>query len=132
MPTYTKQYIICDRCQKEFEKDNWNHAMQMSFESYNGWKKFTNGSARYFLCKDCEKEFIDWFAPKIKEDSKEYNKAVEPISGESFHGESWYICPNCKQSFEFYDTQFEHGFKKCGDHLYRHTKNGCNQLLRII
>lgn len=55
-------------------------------------------------------------------------KSKRPIHGAYFHGEDWYICPTCNKSFEFWDTQFNRGFKEtdvervyqheCGEYLY--------------
>ena len=68
MPRYTKTITICDRCNKTIEDDELNYAnpksyipMWMSFQSFNCDRKYMNGNATHFLCKDCEKEFIDWF-----------------------------------------------------------------------
>lgn len=51
-------------------------------------------------------------------------------SGACFHGECWYICPWCNKAFEFWDTQFERGFTKVEDKLYRH--NDCGKLVTVI
>lgn len=32
--------------------------------------------------------------------------ALKPALCASFHGESWYKCPTCGESFEFYDAFF--------------------------
>jgi len=50
-----------------------------------------------------------------------------PIPGADFHGESWYQCPKCGNTFEFYDTQFERGFTKIRKNIYQH--NECGQLI---
>ena len=50
--------------------------------------------------------------------------------GAGFHGECWYKCPWCNKAFEFYDTQFERGFQKIDDKLYRH--NECGKLVTVI
>lgn len=43
----------------------------------------------------------------------------------AFHGESWYKCPHCGQSFEFWDTRFERGFRKTDDeHIFIHESCG--------
>ena len=57
-------------------------------------------------------------------------KTKPAINGECFHGESWYTCPWCNQAFEFWDTQFEEGFIKIENGIYRH-KN-CGKLITVI
>lgn len=32
------------------------------------------------------------------------DKPICPHYGESFHGETWYNCPTCGKSFEFYSA----------------------------
>lgn len=54
-------------------------------------------------------------------------KIYSSLSGPSFHGESWYTCPVCQKSFEFYDMQFERGFKKTDKGHYRHN---CGAILK--
>ena len=59
---------------------------------------------------------------------KNGQKVKRAFCAASFHGETWYKCPFCNGSFEFYDTQFGRGFiktdspgvylhKKCGNYL---------------
>lgn len=41
--------------------------------------------------------------------------AVIPIFCSYFHGETWYKCPTCERSFEYYDAFFnEHRCPYCG------------------
>ena len=60
VPRYTKDIIRCDRCGKEYEDPSWC-VMWMQFQSFNCDYKFPIGTETYYLCSDCEKEFIDWF-----------------------------------------------------------------------
>ena len=36
----------------------------------------------------------------------------KPYFQTSFHGETWYKCPYCGKSFEYFDAVFGRGFKK--------------------
>lgn len=47
----------------------------------------------------------------------------------SFHGEIWYRCPFCNESFELFDTKFQRGFEKLDDHIYKHKK--CGNIIKI-
>ena len=59
---YSKSFVKCDRCKKEFEDETGKPiVMWMRFQSYNGKRKFGEGDKSYNLCIDCEQEFIDWF-----------------------------------------------------------------------
>lgn len=57
------------------------------------------------------------------------NLVDRPIPGPSFHGESWFKCPKCKNGFEYFDTEFERGFVHIKGKIYKHTQNDCNQLI---
>ena len=46
-----------------------------------------------------------------------------------FHGESWYKCPYCDKSFEFYDTQFSSEFEKLDDHIFLHKP--CGNIIEV-
>lgn len=48
---------------------------------------------------------------KSATDTPSKGVAVRPIPGASFHGESWYNCPTCGNSFEFYSAY--HNGKRC-------------------
>ena len=64
MPRYTKIITTCDRCNALIEEGDMQKAgitMWLRFQSFNYDQKFMDGSATRFLCKDCEKEFVDWF-----------------------------------------------------------------------
>lgn len=54
-----------------------------------------------------------------------------PSFGACFHGETWYMCPRCGRSFEYYDTVFERDFRKIKEYIYQDTKNGCGQVLNM-
>ena len=62
---------------------------------------------------------------------QKYNREdTKPAEGVShFHGESWYRCPWCNKTFEFFDTQFQRGFQMVDDGLYRHDE--CGKLLTL-
>jgi DNA-directed RNA polymerase subunit RPC12/RpoP len=55
-----------------------------------------------------------------------------PLDGASFHGEIWYRCPDCNESFEVHDTEFERGFTTVDkkNRIYKHNKCGC--VIQII
>lgn len=38
-------------------------------------------------------------------DPTDDNKPKKPMFMTSFHGETWYRCPYCKESFEFYEVR---------------------------
>ena len=47
---------------------------------------------------------------------------LTPMSGACFHGECWYRCPKCKETFEFFDAQFERkGFRPRREYRKPHT-----------
>lgn len=50
------------------------------------------------------------------------------IAGESFHGESWYRCPWCNSSFEFYETWYSKDFSAIDErkNIYLHK---CGHLI---
>lgn len=52
------------------------------------------------------------------------------LSGPSFHGEDWYRCPHCGKCFEFFDAEYEHGFRKIQNGVYLHIT--CNKKLKIV
>ena len=56
---------------------------------------------------------------------------LRPWSGACFHGECWYRCPKCNATFEYWDTQFERGFKHIRGKIYQHTLDNCGQLLNM-
>ena len=53
------------------------------------------------------------------------NRPKRPIFGDSFHGETWYKCPQCGEAYEFYDTVFERGFEKTDETGIVKHKCGC-------
>lgn len=60
---YTRSFVKCDRCGDVFEEEMGKTpiVMWMSFQSFNGKRKYSDGEERYHLCLYCEQEFIDWF-----------------------------------------------------------------------
>lgn len=76
MPAITRNYIICDRCNKTWEDTHDAPiAMWMQFQSFNHPSNdpasfgfdFENGNTRYYLCPECEEEFANWFLQRSKE-----------------------------------------------------------------
>lgn len=56
---------------------------------------------------------------------KEKENTKHAIYGDSFHGETWYKCPHCGKSFEYWDTVYERGFKHTTDpHKFLHLECG--------
>ena len=72
------------------------------------------------MIENLSKETQDMFqelTTSIKEKSEheqyDENKFYpHAISGASFHGESWYKCPHCNKSFEFYEAWNHWGVAK--------------------
>lgn len=62
----------------------------------------------------------------IKYNENELKKAEFQTT---FHGETWYRCPYCNESFELFDAKFERGFKKLDDNVYLHNK--CGNIIKV-
>ena len=62
---------------------------------------------------------------------RQLNDIERPIFEAAFHGETWYRCPRCNKTFEFYDTKFERGFKHVAWDIYEHVDSKCGQKLNM-
>ena len=63
---FSKSFVVCDRCGITFEEITGRTpiVMWLSFQSFNGKRKYGDGEKRFHLCLNCEKEFVDWFIKK--------------------------------------------------------------------
>ena len=133
-----KEIIYCDRCGEDIEK-NKTKGEAIGLYLYRYDADVQGYESQYDLCDKCLAELKEWFGnkeekaeKKVEEDIEERKKLIKKGKKanfmNAFHGETWYNCPFCGESFEYFDTWYSRDFEKtefkdiykhkCGNYIY--------------